>query len=83
VSNSQKDLKVAKIDVRNDPIIEKDSIFNKTGDYHSGCPWSKTRYVQAANTTRRDEPNGEKNEGTRHTAKAITTTVQQASQSTS
>ena len=54
--------KVAKIDERNDPIIEKDSILNKKAINIHGARLSKTRYVQAANTTRRDEPNGERNE---------------------
>ena len=58
MSNSQKDLKVAKIDERNDPIIEKDSILNEKVIIRMPLGVNR-RYVHAANTTRRDEPNGE------------------------
>jgi hypothetical protein len=50
------------IDERNDPIIEKDSVLNKKAIIIQGTPWSNTRYVQAANTTRRDVLDGGGNE---------------------
>jgi hypothetical protein len=59
---------VAKIDERNDPIIEKDSILNKKGELSFRVTVGvKTRHVQAANTTKGDEPNGERTEGRKAT----------------
>ena len=72
---------MAKIDERNDPIIEKDSILNRRSSFRvPPRRKNEVEYVQAANTTRRDEPNDEGNgrKETRRTTNAITTTVYDA-----